>query len=157
MQPTLFSRSVFAHLSEPDDALLRAMSWQRGETSTATAKIPVRFVRIPVDLVQHWLDSLDSLSLTLQMRTDPDDTKDIRVLRHELNYVSSTFEQTWQYTLPSTPLDQAWGRLWQAMGEQLQQVSPVFGVQEEFREEFDSQNYDFEQVPLEPNLKEIGA
>lgn len=153
MQPALFSRSIFARLHEHENALLRAMSWQRGESRIPTAKIPVRYVRIPVELAQQWLDSLASLSVTLHMPVDPDDTKDIRVLRHELDYVFSTFEQTWQYTPPAAPLDQAWERLWREMGEQLQHAPVVSGIQESYPcEEFDSHTYDFEQAPLDPEL-----
>jgi hypothetical protein len=151
MVPRLFSRSIFARLHESDDALIRAMSWIRGQGPVPADKIAIRFVRIPKELALQWLQSLDSLPLTVRMNSERADATDIRTLWHELDYVYSTFELTWQVTPPKTELDLAWERLWHAIGEQLQQSSPVELIDESFPSvEFAAHNYDFEQVPLDP-------
>jgi len=135
-KPMIESRAVYAYLNpdESQNTLLRGMYWDNTALSFRTRSTPidtpftiaVKFVRLPLALLQQWIHSLKNIPTTIQTTSHEDDTLQICTLRVETDGVSSVFEKTWQVVEgENIELNRAWQAIWQQMGESLQTAPPL--------------------------------
>ncbi len=141
--PMIESRAVYAYLNpdESQDTLLRGMYWDNTAISYRTRDtsidtpftIAVKFVRLPLALLQQWIHSLENIPTTIQTTSWEDDTLQICTLRVETDGVSSVFEKTWQVVEgENVELNRAWQDIWRQM-EQILQTSPTLtNIEESF-------------------------
>ncbi len=141
--PLIESRAVYAYLNpdESQDILLRGMYWDNTAISYRTRdtpldtpfKIAVKFVRLPLALLQQWLHSLENLSTAIQTTSRADDTLPICSLRVEIDGVSSVFEKTWQVVEgENTELNRVWQDIWRQMEQILQTSTSLTNIEESF-------------------------
>lgn len=142
----LESRIVYAHLfdSEQQSAVLRAVAWDDraahrailDQGQAAPLNMPVRFVRLPLSLLQHWLAAFKDLAITANQAVVEDTAVPIRRLRIEWEYTSCAIEKVWKGEAPEhAELLKVWTHVWQEMGEALgtaPQIAP-HEVSEVFR------------------------
>lgn len=150
----LEARAVYAYLAYEDQqhAILRATYWDsqtaRGKSreDTGPIKVPVRFVQIPLSLIQQWLHAFDAIPTSIRAFAHTDDTLPICSLRVETEAVDCAFEKVWQVVNSEDgELNRVWQEIWHQMGAALQTAPHVTDIEERFpRVEPEPDPYDFQ-------------
>ncbi|HEX7103707.1 MAG TPA: hypothetical protein VF201_13765 [Nitrolancea sp.] len=155
-RPELEARVVYANTSDDTQprAILRAVYWDNDAERAALAReglqyrfgFPARFVWLPVDTLNRWLDQLDGIDTTVTVHARNDPFAPIRRLCTKTDYKACVFERAWQLQeCAKTPLDQAWDKVWRQMSDVLS-VNPrvVDRVVEEFSPEYPQPFYNLD-------------
>jgi len=141
MKPVVESRAVYASLVDETqpDGLLRAIYWDSqtvkrdSSPETTPIKIPAKFVRVPVERVRQWIGAFDTLSTSLHVSSEEDDSLPICSLRIEIDAVYSVFERVWQVTPDEeNELQRVWQEVWLQTGLALQTSPGVTDIEENF-------------------------
>jgi hypothetical protein len=153
MEPMIEARAVYtAFGTEMEDAVLRAFYWD-GHTfvhnipsEETHVKIPVKFVQISGEQLQHWLRSFAGLSTSIQISSPEGISLPICSLRIETSLVDCAFEKVWTVVQDEDrELNRVWQETWQQMGVALQTASAIADVEESFpNTRIEPDSYDFQ-------------
>ena len=103
IKPLIEARAVYTILGdEKDDAVIRAVYWDSHTfirnlpPEETVTRIPVKFVRISDEQLQHWLEAFAGIQTSIQISAHEDISLPICSLRVETSAVDCSFEKVWQ-------------------------------------------------------------
>jgi hypothetical protein len=162
IKPIIEARAVYAILEDgADDVVIRAVYWDSHTfirnlplVETVT-KLPVKFVRIPHEQLQHWVEAFAGLHTSIQISVREEASLPICSLRVETSAVECSFEKVWQ-VVPDDDreLNRVWQEVWQEMGLALQTAPTLTDMEESFpHAQIEPGSYDFQSYQPSLNLQ----
>ncbi len=153
IKPLIEARAVYAILEdEMAEAVIRAVYWDSHTfirnllPEETVTRIPVKFVRIPREKLQCWLEAFAGLHTSIQISVREDTSLPICSLRVETSAMQCSFEKVWQVVPDEDKeLNCIWQEIWQEMGLALQTAPIVADVEESFPDtQIEPDSYDFQ-------------